>query len=116
MKMLEAECPKCQQSVWITSDTRFATYHSVGNPPLDCPGSRAIIPVPPTPAAVRRSIREEARAAAIAASPRRQKNLATRAALAALAAQAAQAAQATLAAQAALAADAPRSERAERVS
>ena len=110
MKMLEAECPKCQQSVWITSDTRFATYHSVGNPPLDCPGSRAIIPVPPTPAAVRRSIREEARAAAIAASPRRQKNLATRAALAALAAQA------TLAAQAALAADAPRSERAERVS
>ena len=76
--MLEAECPECQQTVWITSDTRFATYHSIGNPPVDCPGSRTTIPVPPTPAAVRRSVREAARAAAIAASPRRQKNEAMR--------------------------------------
>jgi hypothetical protein len=76
--MLEAECPECQQSVWITSDTRFATYHSIGNPPVDCTGSRTTIPVPPTPAAVRRSVREAARAAAIAASPRRQRNEALR--------------------------------------
>ncbi|TFD47199.1 hypothetical protein E3T55_15655 [Cryobacterium frigoriphilum] len=85
--MLEAQCPECQQTVWITSDTRFATYHSVGTPPADCPGSRTIIPVPPTPAAVRRALREAARAAAIAASPRRQRNQANQAALAAQAAQ-----------------------------
>jgi hypothetical protein len=88
--MLEAKCPECQQTVWITSDTRFATYHSVGAPPIDCLGSRAIIPIPPTPAAVRRTLREEARAAAIAASPRRQKNLAARAAHAAETARLAQ--------------------------
>lgn len=88
MKMLEAECPECQQTVWITSDTRFATYHSAGTPPADCPGSRMIVPVPPTPAAVRRAAREAARAAAIAASPRRQKNEALRAQKASLARQA----------------------------
>ena len=87
VKMLEAECPECQQTVWITSDTRFATYHSVGAPPVDCPGSRKTIPVPPTPAAVRRALREAARAAAISASPRRQKNEALRASRASLAEQ-----------------------------
>ena len=73
MKMLEAECPECRQMVWITSDTRFATYHSAGSPPQDCPGSRTIIPVPPTPAAVRRAEREAAKAAALAAKPPRAK-------------------------------------------
>ncbi|TFD24143.1 hypothetical protein [Cryobacterium sp. TMS1-13-1] len=40
--------------VWITSDTRFATYHSLANSSKDCPGSRMIVPVPPKQTAASR--------------------------------------------------------------
>ena len=54
VKMLQTECPECQQMVWITSDTRFATYHSLANSSKDCPGSRMIVPVPPKQTAASR--------------------------------------------------------------
>ena len=54
VKMLQTECPECQQMVWITSDTRFATYHSLADSTKDCPGSRMIIPVPPKQTAASR--------------------------------------------------------------
>ncbi|TFB91105.1 hypothetical protein E3O25_08515 [Cryobacterium sp. TMT1-3] len=40
--------------VWITSDTRFATYHSLANSTEDCPGSRMTVPVPPKQTAASR--------------------------------------------------------------
>ncbi|WP_104199347.1 hypothetical protein [Cryobacterium sp. Y29] len=40
--------------VWITSDTRFATYHSLANSTKDCPGSRMNVPVPPKQTAASR--------------------------------------------------------------
>ncbi|TFD90478.1 hypothetical protein [Cryobacterium serini] len=40
--------------VWITSDTRFATYHSLANSTTDCPGSRMNVPVPPKQTAASR--------------------------------------------------------------
>ncbi|TFD55995.1 hypothetical protein [Cryobacterium sp. Hh38] len=52
--MLQTECPECQQMVWITSDTRFATYHSLANSSKDCPGSRMIVAVPPKQTAASR--------------------------------------------------------------
>jgi len=54
VKMLQTECPECQQMVWITSDTRFATYHSLANSTTDCPGSRMNVPVPPKQTAASR--------------------------------------------------------------
>jgi hypothetical protein len=54
MKMLQTDCPECQQMVWITSDTRFATYHSLANSSTDCPGSRKNVPVPPKQTAASR--------------------------------------------------------------
>lgn len=54
VKMLQTECPECQQMVWITSDTRFATYHSLANSTDDCPGSRMTVPVPPKQTAASR--------------------------------------------------------------
>ncbi|TDW29311.1 hypothetical protein EDD25_1004 [Cryobacterium psychrophilum] len=54
--MLEIECPECNQLVWITSDTRFATYHSKENSTDDCPGSRTTIPVPPKTSVRRKSV------------------------------------------------------------
>ena len=54
VKMLQTECPECQQMVWITSDTRFATYHSLENSSQDCPGSRMNVPVPPKQSAASR--------------------------------------------------------------
>ncbi|MDH6237683.1 hypothetical protein H4V99_002428 [Cryobacterium sp. CG_9.6] len=56
VKMLQIECPECNQLVWITSDTRFATYHSRESSTEDCPGSRTIIPVPPKISARRKSV------------------------------------------------------------
>ncbi|WP_156109605.1 hypothetical protein [Cryobacterium sp. MLB-32] len=55
MKMLQIECPECNQLVWITSDTRFATYHAKDGSAEDCPGSRMIIPVPPKASARRKT-------------------------------------------------------------
>ncbi|TFD57178.1 hypothetical protein E3T39_14205 [Cryobacterium suzukii] len=40
--------------VWITSDTRFATYHSLADSAKDCPGSRMNVPVPPKQTAASR--------------------------------------------------------------
>ncbi|TFD68703.1 hypothetical protein [Cryobacterium ruanii] len=40
--------------VWITSDTRFATYHSLASSTEDCPGSRMTVPVPPKQTAASR--------------------------------------------------------------
>jgi len=61
VKMLQTECPECQQLVWITSDTRFATYHPRVDSTQDCPGSRMTIPVPPRQtAASRRRAQAEA--------------------------------------------------------
>jgi hypothetical protein len=54
VKMLQTECPECQQMVWITSDTRFATYHFVADSTKDCPGSRMTVPVPPKQTAASR--------------------------------------------------------------
>jgi len=54
VKMLQTECPECQQMVWITSDTRFATYHFLADSTTDCPGSRTIVPVPPKQTAASR--------------------------------------------------------------
>ena len=54
VKMLQTQCPECQQMVWITSDTRFATYHSPANSTKDCPGSRMIVPVTPKQTAASR--------------------------------------------------------------
>ena len=69
VKMLQTECPECQQMVWITSDTRFATYHSLANSTKDCPGSRQTVPVPPKQTAASRR-RAKADQAAWAQSPR----------------------------------------------
>ena len=55
MKMLQIECPECNQLVWITSDTRFATYHAGERSTEDCPGSRTTIPVPPKTSTRRKS-------------------------------------------------------------
>ena len=54
VKMLQTECPECQQMVWITSDTRFATYHFLADSTQDCPGSRKTVPVPPKQTAASR--------------------------------------------------------------
>ncbi len=54
VKMLQTECPECQQMVWITSDTRFATYHPLPDSTKDCPGSRKNVPVPPKQTAASR--------------------------------------------------------------
>ena len=54
VKMLQTECPECQQMVWITSDTRFVTYHFLAESTKDCPGSRMTAPVPPKQTAASR--------------------------------------------------------------
>ena len=54
VKMLQTDCPECQQKVWITSDTRFATYHFLADSTKDCPGSRMTVPVPPKQTAASR--------------------------------------------------------------